>query len=197
MNACGGLKPMGILVLSTATAFSHFSSEKHSPSWTDSMQAFHRLQFFKNCSNMGLYHRVQPFRDRLQQHGSPRGCSSYETSGSTTGSPWVAASGHIHVLQHRAIHGLWISSPTWYTMHCRGTAYSSMVPSRGCRGTSALVPGAPPPLPSSLTLVSVGLFLSHFITSFSQLLLCSSFFLFSYICSHWGITSVTYWLSFG
>lgn len=87
---------MGILVLSTATAFSHFSSEGHSPSWTDSMQAFHRLQFFKNCSNMGLYHRVQSFRDRLQQHGSPRGCSSYKTSGSTTGFPWVAASFRAH-----------------------------------------------------------------------------------------------------
>lgn len=60
------------------------------------MQAFHRLQFFKNCSNMGLYHRVQSFRDRLQQHGSPRGCSSYKTSGSTTGFPWVAASFRAH-----------------------------------------------------------------------------------------------------
>lgn len=114
---------------------------------------------------------LQLLRDLRLHHRLSMGCSLFQ------GTFMFSSIGPFMDCEYLLQHG----TPCWT---CRGTAYSSMVPSRGSRGTSALVPGAPPPLPSSLTLVSVGLFLSHFITSFSQLLLCSSFFLFSYICSH-------------
>jgi len=42
----------------------------------------------------------------------------------------------------------------WTSVGCRGTAYPTTVFSRGRRGISALVPGAPPPAPYSLTLGS-------------------------------------------
>ena len=54
----------------------------------------------------------------------------------------------------------WVSAPPWTSMDCRGTTCLTMVFTTGCRGISALVPGAPPP-PSSLTLVSAGLFHTH------------------------------------
>ncbi|KAK4828634.1 hypothetical protein QYF61_000282 [Mycteria americana] len=37
------------------------------------MSASHGLQFFMNCSSVGPFHRVQSFRSRLLQHGSPTG----------------------------------------------------------------------------------------------------------------------------
>ena len=48
----------------------------------------------------------------------------------------------------------WRSALLWTSMGCRGTACLTMVCSAGCRGISALVPRAPPPTPSSLTLAS-------------------------------------------
>lgn len=57
------------------------------------------------------------------------------------------------------------TSPVWVLpMGCRGAAWLTRVCTRTCRGTSALVPGAPPPPPSSLTWVSAEMFLSHFPT---------------------------------
>jgi len=53
-------------------------------------------------------------------------------------------------------------------MGYRGTACLITVFSTGCRGISALVPGAPPHPPSSLTLMSEELFLSRFLTPLSQ-----------------------------
>jgi len=61
----------------------------------------------------------------------------------------------------------WISAPPWTSMGYRGTTCLTMVFSRGCRGISALAPGAPPPSPSLLTLVSAELFLSHILTPLS------------------------------
>jgi len=76
----------------------------------------------------------------------------------------------------------WRSAPPWTSTGCRGTACPTMVCSMGCRGTSALAPGEPPLAPSSLTLVSAELFLSHILTPLFWLLLHSSFFpLFQYI----------------
>jgi len=76
----------------------------------------------------------------------------------------------------------WISAPPWTSMGCRGTvclnrtACLIMVFTTGCMGISALVPGAPPPPPSSLTLVSAKSFLSHILIPLFRLLLHSSSF---------------------
>jgi len=68
----------------------------------------------------------------------------------------------------------WVSAPLWASMGCRDTACLTMVCSRGCRGTSALAPGAPPAPPSALIVVSAGLVLSHSLTPLS----CCRFFFF-------------------
>jgi len=70
----------------------------------------------------------------------------------------------------------WISVPTWTSMGCRHTACLAF--SMGCRGIAASVPGAPPPPTSSLTLVSAGLFLSHFLTPLSSYNCYRVFFFF-------------------
>ena len=100
----------------------------------------HGLKFFTNCSSVGPFHRVQSFRNRLLQHGFPTG------SQSPLG---------IHLLQRGVLHRLqWISAPLWTSLGCRGRACLTIVFTMSCRGISALVPGACPPPPSSLTLVS-------------------------------------------
>jgi len=78
---------------------------------------------------------------------------------SGVGSPWAAAYFRSH--PPAAAWGPsqaagWISSLVWCSVGYRGTTCITMVYSRGCRGISA------PPLPSSLTLVSARLFISHF-----------------------------------
>jgi len=67
----------------------------------------------------------------------------------------------------------WISAPPWTSMSCRETTCLTMVFSMGCSRISAPVPGAPPPSPSSLSLVSAGLFLSHIHNSLFCCCLCS------------------------
>jgi len=61
-------------------------------------------------------------------------------------------------------------------MDCRGTACLTMVFSIGCRGSSAPVPGAPPPPLSALSLVSAELFLPHSLTLLFPLQVRRSFF---------------------
>ncbi|KAK4813314.1 hypothetical protein QYF61_023989 [Mycteria americana] len=132
----------------------------------------HRLQFFTNCSSVGPFHRVQSFRSRLLQRGSPTGSQVLPENLLQHGflSPRVhrscqepvpvrASHGRsqppsgIHLLWRGVLHGLqWRSAPPWTSMGCRGTACFTMVFTRGCRGISASVPGAPPPPPSSLIL---------------------------------------------
>ena len=77
----------------------------------------------------------------------------------------------------------WISAPPWTSMVCRGTACLTRVFTRGCRGISALAPGASAPHHSSLILVSAGLFLLHVLTSSLRLLFLSQqlFFLIKYV----------------
>ena len=73
----------------------------------------------------------------------------------------------------------WISAPLLTSMGCRDTTHLIMAFIEDCRRISSLVPGAPPPPPSSLTLVSAELFLSHFPASLSHLL-CHIFFTLKY-----------------
>jgi len=73
----------------------------------------------------------------------------------------------------------WIATLLWTSIGCRGTACLTMVFIMGCKG-KLTAPGsqAPPPPPSSLTLVSAELFLSHCLTPLSLLLLHRRFFPF-------------------
>ena len=62
----------------------------------------------------------------------------------------------------------WISAPPCTTMDCRATTCLTMIFSTSCKGRlSAPASWAPLPPPSSLTLVSAELFLSHRLTPFS------------------------------
>ena len=109
----------------------------------------------QTCSNVGssLHGATGPARSLLQR-GLPTGSQPpLDTSfcsgvGSSTGCRWISA-------------------PPWTSMGCKGTACLTMVFTTGCRGISAPAPGAPPPPPSSLTLVSAELFLSHILSPLS------------------------------
>jgi len=71
----------------------------------------------------------------------------------------------------------WRSDPLWTSMGCRWTACLTMVFSTSCKGRlSAPASQACPPAPSSLTLVSAELFLSHLLTPLSRLPFYHSFF---------------------
>jgi len=70
----------------------------------------------------------------------------------------------------------WRSAPLWTSMDCRGTTCFTMVCIMSCKGRlSAPASRAPPPPPSSLTLVSADLFLSHHLTPLSSLPFLRSF----------------------
>jgi len=149
----------------------------------------HGQQFFINCSSVCPSHEVQSFRNRLLQHGSLQGhkscqqtCSSMCSSvsmgpqvlpgacsrvGLPTGSePPLGISTCSSVGPSTACR--WLSAQLWTVVGCRGTACLTLVFTTGCRGISALVPGAMPPPLSSLTLLSPELFVSHVVTpSFS------------------------------
>jgi len=107
----------------------------------------------KTCSGVGssLYGSAGPGRSLLQ-HGLPTG--SQLPSG-------------IHLLW-RGVPSMsyrWRSAPPWTSMGCRGTACLTMVFNTSCKGRlSAPASRAPPPAPSSLTLMSAELFLSHCLT---------------------------------
>jgi len=118
--------------------------ERTAPPWV-----LQRLQFL---SEKLLPRGLLPIPDRLSMgssffQGTPL-CSSV---GSSPGSRWISA-------------------PLWTSMVYKGTVCLTMVFSMGCRGISAPAPVAPPAPLSSLTLVSAGLFLEHFLTPLSQLL---------------------------
>jgi len=136
--------------------------EQAAPVWVPPRQGHKPCQ--QTCSGMGtsLHGSISPGRSLLQR-GLPT--ESQPPSG-------------IHLLWHGvpSTGCRWRSAPPWTSMGCRGTACLTMVFSTGCRGISAPAPGAPPPPPSSLALVSAELFLSHRLTPLSSLLFYHSFF---------------------
>ena len=155
-------------------------------------------QFFTSCSKVSLSHRVQSFRNRLRQHGSPMGwqvlpsdliqCGLLPISG-----PQVLPGACPSTSFPQDHSFLWestcfsvesstgcsyISVPLCTSMDWRGTVCLSVVFTTSSRGISAPAPEAPPPPPSSLTLMPAELFLSHSLTHLSQLLPHSKFFPF-------------------
>ena len=147
-----------------------YSSSRTAPAWVPSMGC---SPSGADCSSVGPPRGHKP----CQQTCFGVGSSLHGTTGpqvlpgacSSTGFP----RGH-SLLWASTCSGVgsstgcrWISAPPWTSMGCRGTACLTMVFPMGCRGISAPAPGAPPPPPSSLTLVSAELFLSHLLTPLS------------------------------
>jgi len=144
---------------------------------------FHKLLQCESFSHAAALHELphgsQSFRNRLPQRGSstgpqvlPGACSS---KGFTRGHCLLQA--YICSSMGSSMGYRWISAPPWTSMDCNGTVYLTLVFIMDCRGkVSAPVSGAPPPPPSSLTFVSLELFLSHSLTPLSRLLPSHSFF---------------------
>jgi len=159
-----------------------------------SVSPSHGLQFFVTVPVWALFmcpfYRLQSFRNELLQHGSPVGsqvlpanllqrgawapvftgpqvlpkaCSSAESPYGHS-LPWPSTCSSI-VLQNLTMQ-VSICFLLLTSMGCMGTACLTMVFTTGCGGISAPAPGAPLPHPSSLTLVSAGLF--HTFSLFSS-----------------------------
>jgi len=130
-----------------------------------------------NFSSVSPSHRVQSFRNRLLQHGSPTGSQVLPTKLRGLLSPRVHRSWQ-DPAPAWALHGVTASfghppapawgppwaAPPWGSKGCRGTACLTVVFTTGCRDISSLVPGLPLAPASSLTLVSAELFLPHILT---------------------------------
>ena len=126
----------------------------------------HERQSSMNCSNVGPFHGVQSFRNRLLPCGSPTGSQVLPANLlqhgllSLHGSTGPARS----LLQHglptgsQSLLGIqllqsgvlsmgyrWIPAPPWTSMGWRGTACLTVVGSMGCRGISAPARGTLPP----------------------------------------------------
>lgn len=127
---------------------------------------------------------LPPHTFPLLQHGSPIVCNPCQTTcSSICSSPWIAVSARSLFLCRFSMGCCFLLDRSthrvaWSSMGCHvnicfmSFGGNKLVFSMGCRGISALVPGASLP-PSSLTLVSAGLFLSRFChSSVSQLAQC-------------------------
>ena len=161
------LPPQGEDSLSSPSPALGPSHERQSSTNFSNVDPSHGLQLFMKCSSVGPFHGVQSFRNRLLQCGSPSrsqvlpanllqrrlSAGSQPPSGTSTCSSIGSSLGC-----------RWISAPPWTTMACRETTCLTMILTTGHRGISGPAPGAPPAPPSSLTLVSVELFLSHVLT---------------------------------
>jgi len=113
----------------------------------------------QTCSNMGssLHRSTDPGRSLLQRR-VPTGSQPH--LGIHLLWCGVASTGY-----------RWISAPPWTIMGCRGTTCLTMIFITSCKERlSAPTFRAPPPRPSSQTLVSAELFVSHSFTPLSSLL---------------------------
>jgi len=162
------------------------------------MSPSHGLQLFINCPSVGPSHGVESFRNRLLQCGSPTGSQALPANLLQRGllSPQVCRSCQ-EPAPAWAPHGVnsllraspcssvgpsmgcrWRSAPLWTSMGCRGSLTHQCLLHR-CRGTSTLAPGASPPPPSALALVSAGLFLTS--SHSCHLAAAGFFFLLNYV----------------
>jgi len=110
-----------------------------------------------NCSNVGLPGATSTARKLALVWAPLHWPQLLPGACSCVGSPWAATSFRAHLpasVQGPPQAVVWICAPTWSSMGCRETTQVIMVFSRGCRGIFAPALGAPPPPPSSLTLVS-------------------------------------------
>jgi len=161
---------------------------------------FHRLQLFTNCPSVGPSHGVPSFRNRLLQRVSPTGSQALPANLLQCGllSPWVHRScqepapawgsprGH-SLLQASTCSGvgslpqatggdLLHRGPPWAAGEQRASPWSSSQVAR--EGSLLRHFGHLLSPPSSLTLVSEELFLSHHLTPLSKCRLsCRDFFL--------------------
>jgi len=160
-----------------------------------------RENLFINCPSVGLSHGVQSFRNRLLQRGSPMGSQalpanlllcgllspwvrrSWQESAPVRGTPWVHS-----FLQASTCSGMGSlpQATGGYLLYCgppwlQGTACLTMVFSVGCRAISAPAPGALPPPPSAVTLVSAEMFRSHSLTLLPSLLFHHRVFFFLFL----------------
>jgi len=141
------------------------------------------LQLFTNCPSVGPFPQGAVLQEQAAPAWIPHGVTS---PASKSALAWAPLSRGLQVLPgafssmglpmgsqppsgiHLLQRGVpstgcrWISAPPWTSMGCRGTTCLTMVFITSCKGrVSALASRAPPPPPSSLTLVSAELFLSH------------------------------------
>ncbi|KAK4827158.1 hypothetical protein QYF61_015112 [Mycteria americana] len=167
------------------------SHSSPAPAWGPS----HGRQSSMNCSNVGPFHEVQSFRNRLLQRGSPTGSQVLPANLLQRGilSPWihrscqrpalawashgVTASFGIHLLWCGVLHGLQVDiCSTINPMGCRGTSLPHHGLHHGLQGNLCSGAWSTSTPPSSLTLVSAELFLSHTLTPLLWLPFHSSFF---------------------
>ena len=171
------------IVVSSSDVVSDAPSSSHSspaPAWGPShgrqssmnfsnMSPSHRLQFLVNCSSVGPPQGHKCCHQTCSNVGSIHGSTGPARSLLQCGLPMG-----VTCLRAPTCSGVgsptgcgWVSAPPFTSV---GAGHSCLTVgcSTGCGGISALVPGAPPPPPSSLTLVSAELFLSHILTSLSS-----------------------------
>lgn len=124
------------------------------------------LQVFTNCFSKGPFYGGQFFRNRLLQCSSPMGHKSCQELAAV----WAPLSTGLQILpgasKGHSLLWTYASAPLWPPLWVSAPLLTSKtrVFMMGCRGMSALRPGVPPPLPSSLVLVSAELFPSHILT---------------------------------
>ena len=140
-----------------------FSSSRTSSAWVPSM-GFSPLE--TDCFSVG-----PPRGHKFWQ----KTCSSLFTGPKvlpgTCSHRVTVSSMLIHLLRCRVLHRQQVDIYSW-------TAWLTMIVSMGCRGIFAVVPGAPHPSPSSLTLMSAKLFHIRLLHSLAVLLFRRFFFFF-------------------
>ncbi|XP_051644285.1 uncharacterized protein LOC127471428 [Manacus candei] len=115
------------------------------------MSPFQSLQFFTNCSNSVPFHWLQSFKNRRLQCGLPTGSQpSFRHPPAPVSVSFPSCR--------------WISAYLWTSIGCRGTAASPWSAPQATGEPQLQLPGACPPSPSLLTLMSAELFLSHILT---------------------------------